>query len=550
MADISCDVDFIRDNCVEDTVTVLADSKLRDRKRYPQPCEYSVKFSEPIKLVYGFQILDATIPSTMYNLDRSSNTISYTLFSANVEPVVEPGRRPWLLLNRSFVDSVAAAKDGDSIAVVDAWTVDPNNGDAEHHILANLARLDVFSSVAEVDYETVLEDTGGPQPHQTFFFKLSVPVADAGVLVDKVQCSQCHFHDVHVREIHAGFLPEDRTTLFYDFANGCLVWFVRYFVRSALLSTGFAAALAERDYSSLPPSIVIARVVDVALTAGFYNVDTFLEQFNGVDGREVLASNDANRTMKLTFRRIDADAAMFCMNANRTTAVRILGMDNSPSELLVSDPSTGSVVTPGVTNFVFSEYLVLRCKELEEHVYRDEVAGSAGIGVFKMVDVGSVANLRFDFVSFVRRPFHPISKLSCLTFRFEHSDGSLCDFNGVNNMFIMGIQRYMPKKASGNGYPLNPNYNPDFRTYDIGRMALQRSFEIQRNDDLSAYRPEDFVTEHNHHASRAPRLRLPHEEDFEDCESEYDDDDGEGEGEEDPEFCSPPEEHEDLDFFV
>jgi hypothetical protein len=75
--DTSVDVNFIRDRCEKDTVSVVIDGNLRDMRAYPDPSSFVVNLLEPIKLVYGYDILDATIPSSMYNVASKSCTFAY-----------------------------------------------------------------------------------------------------------------------------------------------------------------------------------------------------------------------------------------------------------------------------------------------------------------------------------------------------------------------------------------------------------------------------------------------------------------------------------------
>jgi hypothetical protein len=160
-------------------------------------------------------------------------------------------------------------------------------------------------------------------------------------------------------------------------------------------------------------------------------------------------------------------------------------------------------------------YIVLRCKEIEENVFREDVTGTSGIGIFKILDSNSITNLRYDFVNFVRRPFHPISQLTRLTLRFENVDGSLCDFNGNPVMIILGIKRYMPQAPGnfGTSYVLNPNYNPDFHEYQVQEMELQARYGRLPRAALPSR--DAFVREHNLHA-HDPRRRLPVRQDVED----------------------------------
>ena len=209
----------------------------------------------------------------------------------------------------------------------------------------------------------------------------------------------------------------------------------------------------------------------------------------------------------------------FFVDLNASTIKDMLGMGNTPDPIVAS--TAGCMLRSiGTCSFSKIAHVVLRCQEIEEHVFREDVPGSAGIGIFKILDVNDVLNFRFDFVNFVRRPFHPISQLPKLTFRFENTDGSLCDFNGSPALLIIGIKRYMPRPPGdfGTSYVLNPNYDPDYREYHLRAMELSQFSSAQR---LQMPTRDAFVREHNLHAVD-PRRRLPL---YEDVQDNIDDDD-------------------------
>jgi hypothetical protein len=89
------DIDFLKENCIKESIIVLIDSKERDLKRFPEPGEFQVDFVEPFSFVYGIEILDTTIPRTMFMMEEGLNNLFvyncgswYNLFSSK-EPNVE-----------------------------------------------------------------------------------------------------------------------------------------------------------------------------------------------------------------------------------------------------------------------------------------------------------------------------------------------------------------------------------------------------------------------------------------------------------------------------
>ena len=82
------DVDYLKDNSIVQSYIFLVDSRDRDHEAYPTPAEYVVSFTAPFTNVIGLQLIDASVPRTMYNIDTYNNTISFFIRSyGNVDPL-------------------------------------------------------------------------------------------------------------------------------------------------------------------------------------------------------------------------------------------------------------------------------------------------------------------------------------------------------------------------------------------------------------------------------------------------------------------------------
>ena len=71
------DIIQLKRNSVKQTYICLIDSKNRDFDLYPEPNNYVVNFDVPIKNVIGFDIIDTSIPRTMYSIDKYNNSFYY-----------------------------------------------------------------------------------------------------------------------------------------------------------------------------------------------------------------------------------------------------------------------------------------------------------------------------------------------------------------------------------------------------------------------------------------------------------------------------------------
>ena len=69
------DVHFLYKNGIKENKVIFIDSSMRNKVAYVTPSEYVIDFAEPFYNVYGLEILDASIPRTMYNIDTYNNTL-------------------------------------------------------------------------------------------------------------------------------------------------------------------------------------------------------------------------------------------------------------------------------------------------------------------------------------------------------------------------------------------------------------------------------------------------------------------------------------------
>lgn len=75
------DVDYLKQNSIVQSYIFLVDSRDRDHEAYPTPSEYVVSFTAPFTNVIGLQLIDASVPRTMYNIDAYNNSISFYIRS-------------------------------------------------------------------------------------------------------------------------------------------------------------------------------------------------------------------------------------------------------------------------------------------------------------------------------------------------------------------------------------------------------------------------------------------------------------------------------------
>ena len=98
---------------------------------------------------------------------------------------------------------------------------------------------------------------------------------------------------------------------------------------------------------------------------------------------------------------------------------------------------------------------------------------------------GHTVDEKIELTKIPIREFHPIGKLSKITFRFETSDGNLYDFKGVNHLITYVIKYYKPKLINIQDFKpiLNPNYKSNFNDYNY----LNEDQELSDDEDKNEY---------------------------------------------------------------
>ncbi|QOI90184.1 hypothetical protein QKU58_gp147 [Pyramimonas orientalis virus] len=71
------DIDFLYQNSTKENMIIFVDSAKRNKQLYPSPAEFQIEFTEPFNFVYGIEILDTTIPRTMFMIEENNNLLVF-----------------------------------------------------------------------------------------------------------------------------------------------------------------------------------------------------------------------------------------------------------------------------------------------------------------------------------------------------------------------------------------------------------------------------------------------------------------------------------------
>jgi len=360
------DIDYLKKNSTKENYLFLVDSKKRDYINYPDPNNYTIAFDIPFKNVIGIEVIDASIPRTMYTIDKYNNTFYY------------------------YIANSASEYNG----II-------NNGSG----LSKNVNMNIFK-------------------------KLEIPPGNYTIQT---------------------FIPTFNTLMIEGSQNPGV--------------TNIYSPISIVNYSN-PPELS-NRII-------FTCKNPFIIDMNRSTIAETLGCS----------LNIDSsnDGILYKYFNNYQGNLQFLKMYHS---IFNQTSSLYEVITPGIVFLIGEKYIVIRSPEIEEHAFGSLAYNNynQGIAKFKVSGIGFNEE-KVELTKVPTREFHPIGKLSKITFRFETADGNPYDFKGVNHTVTYLIKYYKPKFINTQEFKplLNPNYKSDFNEYKYLNDDQQLSDEEDKNE--------------------------------------------------------------------
>uniref|UniRef100_A0A6C0K735 DUF5901 domain-containing protein n=1 Tax=viral metagenome TaxID=1070528 RepID=A0A6C0K735_9ZZZZ len=154
---------------------------------------------------------------------------------------------------------------------------------------------------------------------------------------------------------------------------------------------------------------------------------------------------------------------------------------NATYDFDVSSENKYIITSPGIVYFIGNKYIIMRCPEIEEHLYRSLSYSKNTLGLAKFrVDSIGINSEKLTITKIPVREFHPIGKLSRMTLRFETNKGRLYDFKGLNHNIIFAIFYYEPVQKN---IPKNSILNPEYKMNYLDYLYKQEEIEGDSDDD-------------------------------------------------------------------
>jgi hypothetical protein len=166
------------------------------------------------------------------------------------------------------------------------------------------------------------------------------------------------------------------------------------------------------------------------------------------------------------------------------------------------------ITSPGIVYFIGNKYIILRCPEIEEHLYRSLSYSkyTLGLAKFRGESVG-INSEKLSITKLPVREFHPIGKLSRLSLRFETNKGGLYDFKGINHNIIFAIFYYEPiQKSIPKKSILNPEYKMNYIDYLYKQEEIEGDSD-EENEDYSRDNIDEYKTKEQQYDERGVKLQ-------------------------------------------
>lgn len=504
------DIDFLKQHSDKDSVMIFIDSGDRDKKINPTPSEYSVSFSAPFKNVFSIDIVDASMPTTMYNIDIYNRELYITTVSKPAAATWDPYQ---------YLKEISTSKD---------FARYFDDTEINYVLICSIAQLSSY-------------DTNNPlinDKNTTYRIAVKYKTENINIVpytnqndndyyIFEYQSKKYVIKNITANEPIINIIKEENYYLEErsDKNYNIIYYKFRYISQSIMNSI-----VLDNNY------YVKINNYRMIMSIGNYNAEDFRFDLNTLMNDSLGIFIDpvgGLDTRQGKYRYYSSDLIVF--NTRIRSLSWVMGFDLDPSlndsniyrtmtigenyQLFIGNlnpvEKVYEIISPGMINLGGERFVILRCPEIESHMYGSYAYNSntPGIGLFKIAaGQNETTHLRWDFTTLIRRPIHPVGKLSKMTFRFELPNGKLYDFKGINHQFLVSISFYIPSQHRNfDKYILNPNYNPNMIEYMT--TAKNTQYKEENNYENSEDTDEDNEDKYKYYKKQLDKFNYEQESD-------------------------------------
>jgi hypothetical protein len=142
---------------------------------------------------------------------------------------------------------------------------------------------------------------------------------------------------------------------------------------------------------------------------------------------------DPNTTASLLYNDQPGPTEVLMQRSTAAWSIIKIGNVNATASIrIVTADEYHTIIAPGTYNLIGERYIILRCPEIEENSFRSLAYSNhfLGLAMFRL-GVNGLSDNPVSHIKVPTREFHPIGKLSRLSFRFETINGNIYDFKVV-----------------------------------------------------------------------------------------------------------------------
>lgn len=475
------DIEHLKENSQQDSTYVYVDSSKRDKQFYPFPGEYTITFAQPFKNVYGFELLDGAVPNTMYNIDTYNNDMYLTsmkpgtgIDNNNVISYFNELKATQIFVNNFGLESETFFIVGNTTQT-SPWltaTIDPDEIlDSPYYLVTRNIIIDpgIIAYNNQIDEEYYIFTWGNNQ--------YCIPNTPENMLIITLLGANNFSLNINnfLRYDLIYFTFNRITSSMYSAIDNTSLYLTRianYHKYLQIGNTDVITIISDLNTLWFPFDIGVETTTLIPLKGGKLRFTcNYPFIINGLIGG--LCENIGFNIYPSAYN----DDTCFISSSVSDNQQLFLSVYNSTDSKWI-------ITSPGLINLLGERFIILRIPELEDHIYGSYsyIDFTPGIGMFKMgSNSGDITNVRFDYTTVVRKPFHPIGKLNKITLRWETKDGSMYDFKGVNHQILFTVKTYSvsSKDKILKNSIINPNYDPDFMKY----MSNHKSIQYRESSD-------------------------------------------------------------------
>ena len=617
-------INYLKANSIKQTYTFLIDSNERDRTIYPDPNNYVIEFSAPFRNIIAMEIIDASIPRTMYNVDIENNSVYYYIGTGDDDVLITDGVHDTnncdievynaniedtflRIIDRKFVyiknvvnlyniyntggiggnskgitisfklTAFSSYKSGigadNSYTVLDFrynHLINPKTSE-DAPIIVKLIRQNTATQTYNIlfrignetnekiinninlNYETHISWT--ISDNNTWQIYLNATTDSSKNHNSSLGIKNVFYTDKYIgkkfeldygdwdtaslnikdfkiynKVLFEGQLKNCIINVHTSIFSNLIIWYkMDTIINNTVVNSGYHVTIDYKD---------VFNKIDIM--PGDYTLKTFFSNYDELFNFEI-GFKEHSDPSELTNLLDIYSKKPFILDMKRSTISENLGFDlysngDSPEKYVykeiyryndnmnrifhsklndnpVKEFNDGfvdiyKIVSPGIIYFIGNKYIIMKCPEIEAHLYGSLSYSKFSLGLAKFrVDSVGINSEKLSITKLPVREFHPIGKLAKMTLRFETNKGTLYDFKGVNHNIVFAIYYYEPTQNKfPEGSILNPEYKMNYIEYQYNQQEIEGDSDDEE-EDFSRDNIMDYKKKENMYSEEGVKLQ-------------------------------------------